>query len=142
MKERDTISATTDPKSRTTPPAGSARVRGRIAAAGLVIAVVAASLAMVMPLASHGIGFKCNGKKCSASFCLEYFKQSSAIQSCIWPKVTYRARDNTCSLSAHCRSSRNWYLPPDDPVHLMHVKMKDVRRVANCDGKLKVEPCF
>ena len=139
MKERDTISATTDPKSRTTPPAGSARVRGRIAAAGLVIAVVAASLAMVMPLASHGTGFKCNGQICSASFCQNRFKQSSASRTCIDPTVTYRASDNTCSLSARCKTDSGYYAY--DPVNLSHVKMTDVRRVHNCHGKLKVGPC-
>ena len=139
MKERDTISATTDPKSRTTPPAGSARVRGRIAAAGLVIAVVAASLAMVMPLASHGTGFKCNGQVCSVSSCKEYISQSSASQTCVDWTVTYRARDNTCSLRARCQYVGGRL--PHGYVILRYVKMEDVRRVENCYGILKVGPC-
>ena len=139
MKERDTISATTDPKSRTTPPAGSARVRGRIAAAGLVIAVVAASLAMVMPLASHGTVFICNGQICSASSCQEYARESLANRSCGSWQAQYRARDNTCSLGAACQQG-------DDArffrrSSLNYVKMEDVRRVRNCKGKLKVGPC-
>ena len=138
MKERDTISATTDPKSRTTPPAGSARVRGRIAAAGLVIAVVAASLAMVMPLASHGTGFKCDGQICSASSCQEYVRKSLANRSCGSWTAQYRARDNTCSLGAFCKH-------PTTGVYrqtwLNYVKMEDLRRVKNCKGKLNLGPC-
>ena len=139
MKERDTISATTDPKSRTTPPAGSARVRGRIAAAGLVIAVVAASLAMVMPLASHGTGFKCNGQFCSASSCHEYVRKSLANRTCADWTAQYRASDNTCSLLALCSggSGVDWRLR----LELMDVKMEDVRGVRNCKGTLKVGRC-
>ena len=139
MTKRDTISATTDPKSRTTPPAGSARVRGRIAAAGLVIAVVAASLAMVMPLASHGTGFKCNGKKCSASSCQYEFEQSSASETCKDLKVTYDASNNTCSLRAHCRTDR--YVYARHLTNLNNVKMGFVRYVYNCNSKLQVGRC-
>ena len=139
MKERDKNSATTDPKSRTTPPAGSARVRGRIAAAGLVIAVVAASLAMVMPLASHGTGFKCNGQICSASSCQSNFEQSSASLTCKDVTITYDASDNTCSFRARCRTVKNVYAR--HLTNLKHVKMKYVQFVANCNSHLQVGPC-
>ena len=139
MKERDTISATTDPKSRTTPPAGSARVRGRIAAAGLVIAVVAASLAMVMPLASHGTGFKCNGKKCSASSCQYEFEHSPASETCKDLKVTYDASNNTCSLRTHCRTNERVYAR--HLTNLNNVKMRFVRYVYNCNSKIQVGRC-
>ena len=94
---------------------------------------------MVMPLASHGTGFKCNGQICSASSCQNEFEQSSASETCKDLTITYDASNNTCSLRARCRTDE--YVYARHLTNLKHVKMRLVRYVYNCNSKLQVGRC-
>ncbi len=72
----------------------------------------------------------------SSQWCKERFQFSPAAASCIYTWASYNSAAKQCYISTNCNNGYGNYSPTS-----ITVATKDVRKLNNCKGELKVGKC-